>query len=811
MTCDGWDACYGILFDNVSNSQISSNEVSKIVTPSSTQVTNGIGVFGRGKASNVTLISNIIYGLYGAPGTTSCGKSGDEANGLECTGIYVDTITNISILNQTIYDIHGGDGNVCSSGDVGNVGAAEGIYSYTCTNLQVSHVTIYSIYSGYYSNKSRNAPPDPPSSDQFFDSFGICDDSSEGSTYSYVSISNIFVDSRNGYNYAYGIYVYDSGHRSKLTSITNSEVKLTASPAYGFKIENSNLNNGIELWNNTVQITNTTTDMYYYLDTTVIKSSSPCYNSNETYGSQTCLPIGGCCVGCMAAVIGSMCRPNVSMCDIAETCNGDMAFPPDTNFQGNSTICHTDPNPCGGSDIYLYCNGTAFCNNASIALPASNCSSNVTLPTSPPSIAPVTLPPTPSPTPPPSCGNFVVESGEECDSNSPCCLHCRFAPASYVCRPSASKCDTVEVCGKNGECPPDTQETMDSCGVCGGDNKECTPEGVCGDTLCYGSETCQNCPIDCGSCSSTCPNGCNGNGECVNGLCFCTGEFSGAACDQRTTPIVIGTNSTSPVIELSSSNVKFSISLHEIREISSLGNVVQSFSLRTVNLSAQANNTQSDIFQYKIDFNNSAYMIITFTSIHTSTPTTFANQSFVLQPNSIKLTMEVYSWPFQVLRNQMQIIFGIDSSIPEACQSSVTDPSGNTRAFSFFLNGTEFYGRFLDNALVDNSPKPMLVHQQNDQIILTLPHFWVYSIIDPDFSVLLVPSSDGSGKDEDEGNGNCLGAIHQNKKKKVSNGVIIGVTVGVVGAALALGAITGIMLYNKKKQRHMKLTQMSTM
>lgn len=45
------------------------------------------------------------------------------------------------------------------------------------------------------------------------------------------------------------------------------------------------------------------------------------------------------------------------------------------------------------------------------------------------------------------------------------------------------------------------------------------------------------------------------------------------------------------------------------------------------------------------------------------------------------------------------------------------------------------YGTFLENALVDQSPRPLkidLVQQDTtNQVVLTIPHFWVNVVVDP--------------------------------------------------------------------------------
>jgi hypothetical protein len=40
-------------------------------------------------------------------------------------------------------------------------------------------------------------------------------------------------------------------------------------------------------------------------------------------------------------------------------------------------------------------------------------------------------------------------------------------------------------------------------------------------------------------------------------------------------------------------------------------------------------------------------------------PITFANQSFTLQPNSIKLIVEIFNWPFVTYKNTLQVLLGV--------------------------------------------------------------------------------------------------------------------------------------------------------
>lgn len=54
-----------------------------------------------------------------------------------------------------------------------------------------------------------------------------------------------------------------------------------------------------------------------------------------------------------------------------------------------------------------------------------------------------------------TCGNSVVEAGEQCDSPGTCCSNCQYATASTVCRAAVdASCDAPETCtGSSSACP----------------------------------------------------------------------------------------------------------------------------------------------------------------------------------------------------------------------------------------------------------------------------------------------------------------------------------------------------------------------
>jgi hypothetical protein len=55
-----------------------------------------------------------------------------------------------------------------------------------------------------------------------------------------------------------------------------------------------------------------------------------------------------------------------------------------------------------------------------------------------------------------SCGNGVVENGEECDGGACCDSDCRLRPSTHVCRVASGECDVAETCtGQTATCPAD--------------------------------------------------------------------------------------------------------------------------------------------------------------------------------------------------------------------------------------------------------------------------------------------------------------------------------------------------------------------
>ncbi len=60
--------------------------------------------------------------------------------------------------------------------------------------------------------------------------------------------------------------------------------------------------------------------------------------------------------------------------------------------------------------------------------------------------------------------------------------------------------------------------------------------------------------------------------------------------------------------------------------------------------------------------NASIASVVTFFVGQRATNWVFANQSFTLPPNSIKLTIEIFDWPFLSIANTLQITLALNSN-----------------------------------------------------------------------------------------------------------------------------------------------------
>jgi len=185
--------------------------------------------------------------------------------------------------------------------------------------------------------------------------------------------------------------------------------------------------------------------------------------------------------------------------------------------------------------------------------------------------------------------------------------------------------------------------------------------------------------------------------------------------------------------------------------------------------------------------------------VDSNTQITFANSTYTLLPNALKVTIFASDWPFQALSNSLQFVmnFGEVPLTNTECSNFThdVDGSGNLRSVQYNVNGQTFTGKFLDNAQVDGTIRPVQISLSPErEVILSLSHFWSYAAIDPDFSIFL-----DTVRYDQCGNLIKNDGFHNKTVNKVA--IAVAVTLGVVGIA---AIITGVTLRKKNKKNAKK-------
>jgi len=217
------------------------------------------------------------------------------------------------------------------------------------------------------------------------------------------------------------------------------------------------------------------------------------------------------------------------------------------------------------------------------------------------------------------------------------------------------------------------------------------------------------------------------------------------------------------------------------------------------------------VYQYSTPLPNAAGIIISLHVYNSTTSISFAGQTATVSPQELKTTITVTNWPFAKLQNHLEVLLDAAATgqdVANQC-NSVSAQEDNTavlRWFQFAVGNAFLYAQFLPYGLADNATRALNITYSDptsadtDSVVVTIRSsvFFNSLVIDPNYMVLLDPFGQG-GNHANKDNGLCGEFEKSGPDNSVTDKEIIGIVVGVVGAALLAGFI--LMILAKKKQR----------
>ncbi|EGC32286.1 hypothetical protein DICPUDRAFT_38629 [Dictyostelium purpureum] len=317
-----------------------------------------------------------------------------------------------------------------------------------------------------------------------------------------------------------------------------------------------------------------------------------------------------------------------------------------------------------------------------------------------------------------------------------------------------------------------------------------------------------------------CPNDCSSNGQCdtKSGICLCNNNYSGFDCsayspeeeeeDSSSNPnkppkSTNTVDSSSSAISINNEQTSYNLLIVKLLEIDIYGNPAKTYELKD-NWKYDPDHSNKTFYQFNQKLNNlnnpdnNTWIKSTIEEIKKNRIQEFAGNQFLLEKNSIKVSIELFNYTFDNNLNTLQL--QIESSVDvlkdhqgNQCNNATTSVSesnlseSNLNYLKITKNSKVLFGRFINSILSDGRATFItsgIVERNNDSLIvgLNLPHC-SNCLIDPDFSVL-VDSSYKSTCGED------------NKKSWV---LPVSIVVPCVFAASAI--IIGAFLYKRHRTK----------
>ncbi|EGG19213.1 hypothetical protein DFA_02461 [Cavenderia fasciculata] len=318
----------------------------------------------------------------------------------------------------------------------------------------------------------------------------------------------------------------------------------------------------------------------------------------------------------------------------------------------------------------------------------------------------------------------------------------------------------------------------------------------------------------------TCALTCLNNGTCQSGYCVCIKGYDGPQCEfnmggNSTTggsppefsKLAVNPNNTEVSIE--NKYVTLSFSMQSITEVDVNGTVVEQVDLSTTLWKLILNNestvihptTQEELTELLFGYvSDDGLLSVNFSQYIPSAnsnaaltvdsyPVTFAGETFNVKLGSLKYSFRVQGWEFNSTENTLHVASFV-GDIGNDTQVTFNDGAVMSSLVMVDNLGNQVYSRLINRVLVDNFPMRVshyITPATNGTLVTTvIPSFIESFVYDPDISVLVYDRKETTEDPID---------------KKSWTAVIVGVTVGVVCAAIIAA---GVIYYLKKHKYQVK-------
>ncbi|EAL66213.1 hypothetical protein DDB_G0282707 [Dictyostelium discoideum AX4] len=299
--------------------------------------------------------------------------------------------------------------------------------------------------------------------------------------------------------------------------------------------------------------------------------------------------------------------------------------------------------------------------------------------------------------------------------------------------------------------------------------------------------------------------------------CICFSPYVGLDCsskviiipqpkpnEDKPTTIIDNKNNNSSNVN-NNYQVTSNISIIAIREVNSING--EQVKIHYIDkwyynsISSTISNYQSTI----INNNITTTINVTLEWFEKKSNITFANQELIMNPSTIKYTVELSSYKFSNKLNNLQVIIEaqIQSNEKDICSGKEFGDTtlDNSNYIKLQVSSNSIYGRFLKRGIVDgetvtianellDSKLNSISNENNVQsyIGIVVGQYETSVIIDPDFSLLL---------DNQAVNSNSPNSICSSSGSSLTKSQLAGIIVGSIVFFIVLVIIVGIILFSK--------------